>query len=158
MMKRTQQGDLSPTLPTILHSPLPHSKTTCKTNLAKQLKEDARLLFQKSPRYNRINVLDPKAPSSNCSELTAGLTGRQSILMQLRTGHAQLNRHLHNIGATATPMQALICCYERERIENKATWSPQQRLEINSREMMNLPSRNWETLKRVSFKNSKLVT
>ena len=40
-----QQGDPPLILPSILHSPLPHHKSTSKTNFAKQLKEDAYILF-----------------------------------------------------------------------------------------------------------------
>ena len=103
----------TPTLPSILYSPLLPSKSAHKTNFTKQLKEDVCLLFQKPPRYNRIHAVDYKPPFSPYRELTAGLMWCQSSLsMQLHFRHAQLNGHLHNIGATATPVFPV--CNRRE--------------------------------------------
>ena len=100
-----QQGDTASIIPSILRLSLPHSKTAHKTNFYKQIKEDAGNNFQKSTRYDRMHVINPKAPSHNYRELTATLTQCQSsILMELCTGHTQLNRHLYNIGTTATPI------------------------------------------------------
>ena len=108
-----QRSDPLLRLPSIYHSPLPRSKSASKANFTRLLKKDAHALFQKSPRYNRIHGIDPKAPSPNYRILTEDLTRRQSsILMQLRTGHAQLNRHLYNIGATATPLCP--ACHRKE--------------------------------------------
>ena len=79
-----QRSNPSLRLPSIYHSPLPCSKTASKANFARLLKKDACALFQKSPRYNRIHTIDPKAPSSNYKIITEGLTQHQSrILMQL---------------------------------------------------------------------------
>ena len=100
-----QQGVVSPITPHILHSPLPHSKTACKANFSKHIKEAAHIDFQKSTRFNRIHAIDPKAPSHDYRKLTEGLTRCQSgILMQLHTRHVQLNQHLHKIGTTVTPI------------------------------------------------------
>ena len=100
-----QQGNTSPIIPSILRLSLPHSKTACKTDFYKRIKEDASNNFRKSTRYDRMHTINPKAPSHDYRELMATLTRHQSsILMQLCTGHAQLNRHLYNIGATATPI------------------------------------------------------
>ena len=100
-----QQSELSPIMPAILRSPLPHSTTARKTAHAKQSKDILRALFQKSPRFDKIHVIDPKSPSLDYRELTSDLSCLQSsILIQLCTGHAQLNRHLHNIGAIAMPI------------------------------------------------------
>ena len=100
-----QQGNTSPIIPSILRLSLPHSKTACKTNFYKRIKEDASNNSSKFTRYDRMHAIDPKAPSHDYRELTATLTQHQSsILMQLHTGHAQLHRHLYNISATATPI------------------------------------------------------
>ena len=87
-----QQSGPSPILPAILRSPLPHSTTACKTAHAKQSKNILCALFQKSPQFNKIHAIDPKSPSSDYRELTLELSRLQSsILIQLRTGYAQLN-------------------------------------------------------------------
>ena len=107
------QSEPLPILPAILCSPLPHSTTTRKTVHAKQRKDILRALFQKSPRFDKIHAIDPKSPSSDYRELTSDLSCFQSsILIQLHTGHAQLNRHLHNIGAIATPILSM--CNKKE--------------------------------------------
>ena len=61
-------------LPSIYHSPLPCSKTASNANFAWLFKKDAHALFQKSLRYNRIHVIDPKAPLSDYRILTEDLT------------------------------------------------------------------------------------
>ena len=98
-----QLCDFTPTLPPILHSLLPHNKSARKTTYTKQRKKEQQALFHASPRYDKMHAIDPKAPSSDYREITTDLSRHQSsILIQLRTGHAQLNQHLHNIGATTT--------------------------------------------------------
>ena len=113
-----QQCDLTPSLPSILHSPLPHSKFAHKTTLTKQLREDINSLFHKSLRYNKIHTINPKALSSIYRELTTGLSWRQSsILIQLHTGHTQLNQHLYHIGAAPTPI-CLACNGKEETVQH----------------------------------------
>ena len=100
-----QQCNFTPSLPSILNSSLPHSKSTHKTIHTKQLKENISFLFQKSPSYNKLRTINPKAPSSNYKELTTGLPWCQSsILIQLCKGNSKLNQHLYNIGAVSTPI------------------------------------------------------
>ena len=67
-----QQCDFTPSLPSILHFLLPHSKSACKTTHTRQLKENISSLFHKSPRYNKLHMINPKAPSSDYRELTMG--------------------------------------------------------------------------------------
>ena len=84
-----QQGIVSSITPHILHSPLAHSKTACKTNFSMCIKKAACINFQKLTRFNRIHAIDPKAPSHNYRKLAEGLTQCHSgILMQLRTSRS----------------------------------------------------------------------
>ena len=101
----TQQCKIKPLLPSILCSHLPHSKYACKTTYIKQLKSHIISLFHESLKYDKMHAINPKAPSANYRELTTGLLCCQSIiLIQLHTGHTQLNCHFHNIGVVPTPM------------------------------------------------------
>ena len=69
-----QQGNTSPIIPSILQLSLPHSKTACKTDFYKRIKEATSNNFWKSTRYDRMHVIDPKAPSHDYRELMATLT------------------------------------------------------------------------------------
>lgn len=101
----TMNNSKLPLLPSILHLHLPHSKSACKTTYVKQLRGYISALFHRSPRYDKMHVIDPKAPLANYRELTTGLLHPQSsILIQLCTGHIQLNHHHCNIGAAPTLM------------------------------------------------------
>ncbi|KAG2061009.1 hypothetical protein BDR06DRAFT_871542 [Suillus hirtellus] len=56
-------------------------------------------LWRKSPRYNRMNQLDPKLLHRSFVKLTVDFPKRLTgLYMALRTGHAPLNKHLHRIG------------------------------------------------------------
>jgi hypothetical protein len=58
-----------------------------------------------SPRYTRMAQIDDKLPSGKFHKTTAGLTRAQtSLLVQLRTGHIPLNKHLHRIKRSPTPL------------------------------------------------------
>jgi hypothetical protein len=97
----------------ILRNELPHSKSAYKTMQLKAIRDSMQKLFQTSPMFNRFHKIDPKAPSSDYRKLVTDLPRRQMIiLIQLRTGHAQLRRHLFKIGVEELP----ICpaCHQAE--------------------------------------------
>src|SRR5882672_11310944 len=49
--------------------------------------------------------MDPSMPSTKFRKDTTGLPrGRASLLIQLRTGHVPLARHLHRIGKAESPI------------------------------------------------------
>lgn len=61
-------------------------------------------LWRKSPRYNRMNQLDPKLLSRSFVKLTASFPKRLTgLYMALRTGHAPLNKHLHRLSKVENP-------------------------------------------------------
>ncbi|KAG2056082.1 hypothetical protein BDR06DRAFT_1044247 [Suillus hirtellus] len=66
-----------------------------------------RQLWNKSPRFNCINRIDPKILQCSFVKLTADfpkcLTG---MYMALCTGHAPLCQHLHRIGKEPSPFCA----------------------------------------------------
>lgn len=91
-------------LPAPLRTTLPHSKATLREQYSKHAKNQARLYWHRSPRYARLAHIDKSLPADTFNTLTAGLKRRhQSILIQLRTGHAPLNEHLFRIKRSETP-------------------------------------------------------
>ncbi|KAF5381383.1 hypothetical protein D9615_008435 [Tricholomella constricta] len=60
--------------------------------------------WQKSPRFAKYEHLKDGFPFPNFRRVAEGLTRRQhSLLVQLRTGHAPLNKHLHRLQAVDSP-------------------------------------------------------
>jgi len=61
-------------------------------------------MWKKSPRFARMNQLDPKILQRSFVKLTTTFPKRlTSLYMFLRTGHAPLNKHLHRIGKIESP-------------------------------------------------------
>lgn len=85
--------------------PLPHSKSALKQQRYDQLKNEGRTIMLDSPRYPLLKKIDDGTPSNRFQKLIAGLPRNQaSLLMQLRTGHAPLNKHLHRIKSADSPL------------------------------------------------------
>ena len=102
-------SDLSEPLPLPLitsnHNRLPISKSALSASFNIALKQKAKSDLAESPRYRRMMEVDPSLPSPNFLKLITGLTRKQAtILFQLRSGHAPLNKHLHRIGKSTTPI------------------------------------------------------
>ncbi|KAG2029078.1 ribonuclease H-like domain-containing protein, partial [Suillus americanus] len=77
---------------------LPVSKLALKQRFLKKIKDKAATPMKNSPRYKRLHELDATAPSKHYSKRVEQLPRRHSsLLFQLRTGHAPLNKHLHRI-------------------------------------------------------------
>ena len=111
--KRVAQhrGDSTPAirLPAELCKPLPHSKTAISHTFHGRLQRRADKIWAKSPRYPRIKAVDPTFTPKSYRKLTAKLPKKHiALLMQLRTGHIPLNRHLFNIHRVDSPLCP--CC------------------------------------------------
>ncbi|OJT13951.1 hypothetical protein TRAPUB_9490 [Trametes pubescens] len=105
--KLAARGKPSPlaTLPASLRKPIPRSVSAMKQHIATSLRADAKRIWTSSPRYARSAQLGLPLPSRKYLEMTAALPRKSvSTLTQLRTGHAPLNRHLHNIGKSDTAL------------------------------------------------------
>jgi hypothetical protein len=77
------------------------------------LKQEARETFVLSPRHNMLKKIDNSAPSDKFQKLISDLPRRHaSLLVQLRTGHAPLNKHLAKIKAVESP--TCPACKQRE--------------------------------------------
>jgi ribonuclease HI len=96
--KKAAKGNSSPdtSLPTQCRGHLPLSKAATHQAFNKNLKAEAAATFAKSPRYQRMREIDPSILSLQFMKIVSLLTWRAaSLLIQLRTGHVPLNKHLH---------------------------------------------------------------
>jgi hypothetical protein len=70
-----------------------------------ELKRQARAIFAKSPRASFTHEIDPTMPSAAFARITKDMTRRHaSLLIQLRIGHVALNKYMHKIGKTSSPI------------------------------------------------------
>ncbi|KAG1889174.1 hypothetical protein F4604DRAFT_1915023 [Suillus subluteus] len=84
---------------------LPCSKSALKQQRYDQLKKEGQTIMHESPHYPLLKKIDDGVPSNQFQKLVTGLPERQaSLLMQLRMGHAPLNKHLHHIKSAETPL------------------------------------------------------
>ncbi|KAJ3740269.1 hypothetical protein DFH05DRAFT_1376130, partial [Lentinula detonsa] len=99
-------------LPSVFRKPLPISCSAIKKTFAKELNGAWDQMFKRSPRHDRlqrISIGEATATARKFRRITKGLKkSHTSILVQLRTGHNFLYRHLHRIGKTASPLCP--CC------------------------------------------------
>jgi hypothetical protein len=92
-------------LPVALRKRLPHSKSAIKQDLVKRLKTEAAATLHKSPQWTKLAEIDPSMPSAHYRDTVEKLPRKHaSLLIQLRTGHAPLNKHLYTIKCTDSPV------------------------------------------------------
>lgn len=92
-------------LPRYLHKALPHSKSAMKTCHHRKLAERAATMWKKSPQCKRLKDMGPSLPSRKYLELIETLPRKHAaILIQLRSGHAPLKKHLYRIGRSESPL------------------------------------------------------
>jgi len=91
-------------LPPTLRNELPISLSATKQLIDKLTKLNTKTWWRGSTRYKKMREIDPTLPSANFIKATNGLNHSQiSVLTQLRTGHAPLNKHLHRINRSDNP-------------------------------------------------------
>lgn len=106
---------LPKTLPKNQSTPitLPISKLAVKQCGYVAMKQEAKEVFELSPRHSMIKKIHNSAPSNKFQKLIFELPHHHaSLLMQLRTGHAPLNKHLTKIKVADSPMCP--ACEQRE--------------------------------------------
>lgn len=92
-------------LPVKLRSPLPHSVSATKQYYNKKLTTLWTREWKQSPRYRRNTSIMSDLPSKAFLDLAGTLYKKQAgLYIQLRTGHAPLNHHLHRIKKADTPI------------------------------------------------------
>jgi hypothetical protein len=103
--KRAARGESSEDrlIPIECSGNMPKSKAGKLQRFKKSIWEEAKATFARSPRARIAHKIDRTMPSTAYAELSQALP-RRHALVQLRTGHAGLNRHLHKIGKTDSPL------------------------------------------------------
>jgi hypothetical protein len=90
---------------------------------------EAAATFAKSPQYQRMHKIDPSIPSPQFMKISSLLTRRAaSLLIQLRTGHVPLNKHLHQ-------NRQAHCCHAHHTLDAKrllitTSWYAQERRKL----------------------------
>ena len=92
-------------LPAALKHPLPSSISALKQYHNSSLLSVWSRTWHQSPRYHHIASIDPSLPSNAFTKLTKSIGKKHAaIYTQLRTGHIPLNKHLHRIKKSDTPL------------------------------------------------------
>jgi ribonuclease HI len=111
-------------LPALLRKPLPTSRQAAARRIMSDLKRRAKDTWKKSARGRRMQEIGRVLPSDKFLKMTEGLSRHQaSILMQLRTGHAPLQSHLHRLRKVESPT-CPHCGRERETVQHFLTQCP----------------------------------
>ncbi len=94
-------------LPAPLRKPVPYNKSSLLREFYAKQKRHADRARRKSPRYSRFRHIDTataqRAARRYRKLATSMLRKITSIMVQLRTGHIGLNRHLFNIQRVKYP-------------------------------------------------------
>lgn len=105
--KKAASGESSPEdqLPEFLHhGRLPNSLSAVRQEFNALTKREWKKQWTDSKRYDKLNRLDPKLPSKAFLTLIKDLPKAvSSLLIQLRTGHIGLNKHLFRINRSESP-------------------------------------------------------
>lgn len=73
--------------------------------MVKELKKDTAKVLHKSKQWAQLKDINVSMPSTRfCKAVVKMTKGQAALYIQLRTGHAPLNRHLHRIKATDSPV------------------------------------------------------
>lgn len=94
-------------LPPLLRKKLPLSKSALDMTLMKRLKAESVTVLRGSKQWNRLQDVDPSMPSTAFRKtiVARNMTrGQGTLYMQLRSGHAPLNGHLHRIRVKDSPI------------------------------------------------------
>jgi len=109
---------------------MPTSKSAIKRASKRERKDAGKRASENSPSYNRISAIDPRFQPARFKKFADQLSRRHlSLLVQLRSGHVPLNKHLNRIRRaessicpscgmqTETVHHFLMVCpaYERQR-------------------------------------------
>ncbi|KAJ7080902.1 hypothetical protein B0H15DRAFT_953255 [Mycena belliarum] len=106
---------------------LPFGKSALVLTYLRLLQKTAKKQFAKSPRYERINDIDPSTPSNKFRKLTAPLPRKHAaLLFQLRSQYVPLAKHLHRL--KKLPSATCPCCEEAdETVEHFLHYCPAHR-------------------------------
>jgi ribonuclease HI len=92
-------------LPAPLRKTLPWSKSAIRQEYHRKIKLAAIKVWNRSPRFDRMAMIDPDLKHTTFAKLTRSISRNQaSVLFQLRSGHVPLNTYLHRIKKGDSPM------------------------------------------------------
>jgi hypothetical protein len=92
-------------LPIEFRNGLPDSKSAIKQEMMNKVKGDNAQFLHNSPQWRKLRHIDPSMPSKHYRKMADSLPRKHtSLLIQLRTGHAPLNKHLFNITLADSPI------------------------------------------------------
>ena len=92
-------------LPAFLRNKLPISTSALKQKHREDLHSSWRKSWSTSKRYSHISRINSSTPSKKFIKATGFLPKSHSgILFQLRSGHIALNKYLHRINRSDTPL------------------------------------------------------
>jgi ribonuclease HI len=114
--KRAAKGEVSSpdNLPACLRKALPISKAAMRRLFRKKLTEAAAQMWAASPRHLKFRQIDPTLSIASFRKIVRDMPKCQSaILVQLRTGHIALNKHLNRIGKADSPVCP--CCMRDDK-------------------------------------------
>jgi ribonuclease HI len=106
--KQAAKGDTDTPLnrlPQEFRDRLPDSRSAIQQSINKATQKDAAHHLHKSPQWRKLRHVDPTMPSKRYRMMADSLPHKQaSLLIQLRTGHAPLNKHLFHIKSADSPI------------------------------------------------------
>ena len=118
--KEAAQGDTSAKhlIPKALRGAIPWSKSAIQQKFHGKLRCRTQKRWRKSQRHAKAAKIDESMPSMKFLALTRMLPRtKASLMLQLRTGHIALNKHLHCIGKSDTPT-CPACGLEEETVRH----------------------------------------
>ncbi|SJL06791.1 uncharacterized protein ARMOST_10133 [Armillaria ostoyae] len=123
-------------LPAPLRKPIPYNKSSLLREFYAKQKRQADQAWRKSPRYSRFRHVDSataQRAARRYRKLATSMPRKiTSIMVQLRTGHIGLNRHLFNIQRVESPACPK-CSYPNESVHHYLIRCPAYQ---NEREML----------------------
>ena len=94
------------------------SRSAARQHFTRQIKAESAKQFAKLPRFPHLHEIDPSSPSPKFHKDSECLPCEQvSLLIQLRTGHIPLRKHLNRIGKANSPM-CQTCPSQRETVHH----------------------------------------
>jgi len=82
----------------------PNQTVSMRQSHVKKVNVKSRSRFKSSPRCQCLHHIDPSMPSSKFRlDMMNAKCWHTSMLVQLRTGHVPLHKHLHRIGQAESP-------------------------------------------------------